>query len=337
MKIYHANRRTSKFFLALFVGGMTPAIDIAFAACVVPNSLTNGQVADASQVMANFDAIAACADTAVAPTGSPTSGTIAVFSGAKTVTSGNLAGDVTTSGSTTTALSTTGVTAGTYASANITVDAKGRITAASNGAGGGGRWWFAPPLAASLPTLVGTVTPTLQDDTDEGLLIDLGTPATGDPYRAALKAIPSPTADWSVAIKINLLSRNLNYGGGGIMLSNSSNSRVLYISVEAPTSVTAQQTTVARGNLPNGFVSMARQDNFTYGGGAVFLRVRHVSATGTYGFDISNNGKQWLEIWSESDTAWLTGRAAYVGIGGVYNRSTDRILMSVPYWAETGL
>lgn len=130
----------AKFILVALAAGAVTNPGVARAACPVPNTISNGQVADAAEVMENFDTLANCAGAAVTTTGAPQAGGVAIFTGAQAITNGNLTGDVTTSGGTRTSLSTTGVTEGSYTNAQFTVDAKGRITAAANGVsrGGGG-------------------------------------------------------------------------------------------------------------------------------------------------------------------------------------------------------
>jgi hypothetical protein len=115
--------RTTSALLAVIGSLLATAASAQVPQWTVPNTLVNGQVADATDVMENFNAVADCVESARGDTvthdGTPTTGQVAVFASPTGITGGNLTGDITTSGST-------------------AVDAKGRVTSAFSGPIGGG-------------------------------------------------------------------------------------------------------------------------------------------------------------------------------------------------------
>jgi hypothetical protein len=67
-------------FLSFGLALATPSAAVA-ANCPLPNTIANGQLADASKIMDNFTAVANCAKQGVTITGTPAAGSIPVFSG----------------------------------------------------------------------------------------------------------------------------------------------------------------------------------------------------------------------------------------------------------------
>jgi hypothetical protein len=215
------------------IGFLLMSSTSVFSQCVVPNILANGQVADANQVMSNFDAIAGCVDNA-APAGSQNalqynSGS-GSFGAVGPLTSGQVV---------------IGVTGGSPQAGTLTagpgiavLNSPGGITITATGGGGGGGggvdWLNAAavvrPLVSNFSLLTSSIAPTgaTLSATTRGVVLKS---TSGLSSTAMMAETSVPSGSWEATMLAVYTGPVSNFNLPGIAVRDSVNSKAVVFGI----------------------------------------------------------------------------------------------------------
>ncbi|SON58436.1 hypothetical protein HDIA_P0027 (plasmid) [Hartmannibacter diazotrophicus] len=287
---------------ALVLGNLS----IAEAACpALPYTLSNGQVADANQIMSNFNSLVNCYATGPAgPTNS-----VQYNAGSGTFGStGPLTDGQVVIGATGGPPQAAGLTAGT----GITItNAPGSVTIAAAGGGVAVQREFgpfAPPTASSF-TFIDTpssVTPTITDVANVGLVYSTPVNSSLAVFPGAYRAVPT-SSTWTLTVRAKFGIPMGTYPSFGIYVKDTGG-KMVGICIEHGTTLFLQ---AKRMNSSSSFNSTPY--GYEIKEVPSWLRINYDGTNLNY--SVSWDGQNWFFYWSEGKSTFLNGALSLVGVG----------------------
>jgi hypothetical protein len=208
---------------------------------------------------------------------------------------------------------------------------------AGGGGGGGGVDLIVLPTVADFSTIVNgrTASPAPSIVATDASLVTFDSAvcsSSGDTIRAALKAIATPASPWTCTAGMRLSVVKTSYRGAGLCLSDGTK-YILYM------------LQYGTGSWPALVISRHANDT-SYSGTSYtrdsqaprYFRVNYDGSN--LNFSFSEDGRNWVPLYTESATAYLSTAPTHYGFGGNANQngtppSGDHFYIGIHYWSET--
>lgn len=296
-------------------------------ACVLPNQLTNSQLADASQVMANFNAVAKCLNN-ISPAGSANA--VQYNAGGGTLGGiGPLTNGQVVIGSTASAPQAQALTAGSGIQIS---NAAGAITIAVTGAGGG-PGLYGPVLSAT-PTSAGTGLTTWLNQgsavvTDSAVGLNINAQASvNDSITGRYMAAPSPPYTIRALIAATRNSNSWNSVGLGWYDGTNKLHTLSYVTQNG----SAPTFQVGKYNSPTSFSGTDVFSSPNEFAQPIWLQLHDSGTNVTFAF--SQDGTNFVQVFAVAKSSGWLGTSGYSNVIFFLNPLGSRTLGTVMSWTQ---
>lgn len=303
--------------------------DEAQAACTLPNTLTNGQAADASQVMANFNALLACVNSGGATPGGSTNGVQynaggGSFGGVNPLTNGQLV-----VGSTGNPPQATTITAGP----GITVtNGAGSITIGTAG-GGTGSGLYSQVMSAT-PTSAGTGLTTWLNQgsasvTDAPVGVSISAPlSSGADVTGRYRTAPTPPYTITALISRTADSNSYNAAGIGWYDGSSKLHLISYVTKSGG----SPYFEIEKWNSTTSFNGNDYASNSNGFSQPIWLQIND-DGTNVH-FLFSQDGYNFLQLFSVAKSSGFLGASGYSNVIFFANPQASQTFATLMSWAQ---